>query len=198
MSNPYRCSRRLSWPKLTMSTRPDYQTSWDRHPASEQQIENSTAARAYAPEWTAPPDTRADMLDRAADLMEQYLPEPWSFARSWKTVRDASPRSGKVDFPLPALQAREHFSKPVVLPGPTGESNELSLHGRGVFACISPWNFPLAIFTGQVTAALAAGNTVLTKPAEQTPAIAAFTTRLLHQAGVPRAALQLLPGTELR
>ena len=93
-----------------------------------------------------------------------------------------------------ALQAREHFSQPILMPGPTGESNELSLHGKGVFACISPWNFPLAIFTGQVTAALAAGNTVLAKPAEQTPAIAALATRLLHQAGVPVAALQLLPG----
>ena len=80
------------------------------------------------------------------------------------------------------------------MPGPTGETNELSLHGRGVFACISPWNFPLAIFTGQVAAALAAGNTVLAKPADQTPAIAALAVRLMHEAGVPREALQFLPG----
>ena len=71
------------------------------------------------------------------------------------------------------------------LEGPTGESNELSLHGRGVFACISPWNFPLAIFAGQVTAALAAGNAVVAKPAEPTPLIAARFVKLLHEAGVP-------------
>jgi RHH-type proline utilization regulon transcriptional repressor/proline dehydrogenase/delta 1-pyrroline-5-carboxylate dehydrogenase len=168
--------------------------------ANEQQIESSiAAARAYAPEWDrVPPDTRADMLDRAADLMEQNLPELMVLCsrEAGKTVRDAIAEVREaVDFArYYALQTREHFCKPLVLPGPTGESNELSLHGRGVFACISPWNFPLAIFTGQVAAALAAGNTVLVKPAEQTPAIAAFATRLLHQAGIPRAALQLLPG----
>jgi RHH-type proline utilization regulon transcriptional repressor/proline dehydrogenase/delta 1-pyrroline-5-carboxylate dehydrogenase len=93
-----------------------------------------------------------------------------------------------------AVQARQHFDAPQRLPGPTGEVNELSLHGRGVFVCISPWNFPLAIFTGQVAAALAAGNTVLAKPAEQTPAVAAYAVGLLHQAGVPREALQFVPG----
>ena len=79
------------------------------------------------------------------------------------------------------------------LDGPTGEFNELSLHGRGVFACISPWNFPLAIFAGQVTAALAAGNAVVAKPAEPTPLIAARFVRLLHEAGVPPHALHLVP-----
>jgi RHH-type proline utilization regulon transcriptional repressor/proline dehydrogenase/delta 1-pyrroline-5-carboxylate dehydrogenase len=82
----------------------------------------------------------------------------------------------------------------VALPGPTGERNEISLHGRGVFLCISPWNFPLAIFTGQVAAALAAGNAVIAKPAEQTGLIAAEAVRLLHQAGVPGDVLHLLPG----
>ena len=72
-----------------------------------------------------------------------------------------------------------------MLPAPAGEANELTLHGRGVFACISPWNFPLSIFTGQVAAALAAGNSVIAKPAEQTPLIAATAIRLLHEAGVP-------------
>jgi RHH-type transcriptional regulator, proline utilization regulon repressor / proline dehydrogenase / delta 1-pyrroline-5-carboxylate dehydrogenase len=80
------------------------------------------------------------------------------------------------------------------LPGPTGERNQIQLHGRGVFACISPWNFPLAIFTGQVSAALAAGNAVVAKPAEQTPLIAAAAVRILHDAGVPPDALHLLPG----
>jgi RHH-type proline utilization regulon transcriptional repressor/proline dehydrogenase/delta 1-pyrroline-5-carboxylate dehydrogenase len=82
----------------------------------------------------------------------------------------------------------------VQLPGPTGERNEITLHGRGAFACISPWNFPLAIFTGQVAAALAAGNTVLAKPAEQTPIMAAWAVQLLHEAGVPGDVLHLLPG----
>src|SRR4029077_19804485 len=81
------------------------------------------------------------------------------------------------------------------LPGATGERNELSLRGRGVFACIAPWNFPLSIFSGQVAAALAAGNAVLAKPAEQTPLIAAAAVRLLHEAGIPGDVLHLLPGT---
>ncbi|WP_374574687.1 bifunctional proline dehydrogenase/L-glutamate gamma-semialdehyde dehydrogenase PutA [Phenylobacterium sp.] len=93
-----------------------------------------------------------------------------------------------------AQQAERLFAAPEVLKGPVGETNELSLHGRGVFVCISPWNFPLAIFTGQVAAALAAGNTVLAKPAEQTPIIAAEAVRLFHAAGVPADVLHLLPG----
>ena len=80
------------------------------------------------------------------------------------------------------------------MPGPTGERNALRLSGRGVFLCISPWNFPIAIFTGQIAAALAAGNTVLAKPAEQTALVAARVVALLFQAGVPRSALQFLPG----
>ena len=80
------------------------------------------------------------------------------------------------------------------MPGPTGESNVLGLRGRGVFVAISPWNFPLAIFTGQITAALMAGNTVVAKPAEQTPLIAFEAVRLLHEAGVPASALHLVPG----
>jgi RHH-type proline utilization regulon transcriptional repressor/proline dehydrogenase/delta 1-pyrroline-5-carboxylate dehydrogenase len=92
-----------------------------------------------------------------------------------------------------ALRARKQFANPERLEGPTGEVNELTLQGRGVFACISPWNFPLAIFAGQVTAALAAGNTVVAKPAEPTPLIAARFVRLLHAAGIPLRALHLIP-----
>ena len=84
------------------------------------------------------------------------------------------------------------------MPGPTGESNELTLHGRGVFACISPWNFPLAIFAGQIAAALAAGNAVAAKPAEQTPLVAWAAVKLLHHAGVPPSVLQFLPGDGAR
>ncbi len=93
-----------------------------------------------------------------------------------------------------AARAREHFVAPRELSGPTGERNTWSLGGRGVFACISPWNFPLSIFVGQITAALAAGNAVAAKPAEQTPLIAARAIELLHQAGVPHDVLALLPG----
>src|SRR4030095_5064117 len=93
-----------------------------------------------------------------------------------------------------AVEALRHFDGPAALPSPTGESNTLTLHGRGVFACISPWNFPLAIFTGPVAAALAAGNAVAAKPAEQTPLTAALAVRCLLEGGVPANALALLPG----
>jgi RHH-type proline utilization regulon transcriptional repressor/proline dehydrogenase/delta 1-pyrroline-5-carboxylate dehydrogenase len=90
--------------------------------------------------------------------------------------------------------AETKFAGPEILKGPVGEVNSLELRGRGAFVCISPWNFPLAIFTGQVAAALAAGNAVLAKPAEQTPLIAAEAVRLYHRAGLPPALLALLPG----
>jgi len=91
-------------------------------------------------------------------------------------------------------QAVTHFSSPQSMPGPTGEDNQLRLMGRGVFVCISPWNFPLAIFTGQIAAALVAGNTVIAKPAEQTPLIALFVSQLFAKAGVPENVYQCLPG----
>src|SRR4029077_19066541 len=94
-----------------------------------------------------------------------------------------------------AVRARADFAGPERLPGPAGESNEIELRGRGVFACISPWNFALAIFTGQIAAALAAGNAVVAKPAEQTPLSAAAAVRLLLEAGIPGEVLHLLPGT---
>src|SRR3981189_1099228 len=84
-----------------------------------------------------------------------------------------------------ALQARQHFAEPRLLPGPAGARNEMQLPGRGVFACISPWNFPLAIFSGQVAAALAAGNTVIAKPAEQTPRVGLRAIEILREAGIP-------------
>src|SRR4029450_4978939 len=93
-----------------------------------------------------------------------------------------------------AVQARAQFGTPLSLPEPTGEANEISLHGRGVFACISPWNFPLAIFTGQVAAGLAAGNAVIAKPADQTVLIGHAAVKLLHEAGVPEGVLQFVPG----
>ena len=165
-----------------------------------EELEHATAdACSFHAQWDrTPASERAAMLERAADLMEENTPEFMALCarEAGKTVHDAIAEVREaVDFlRYYALQARKHFDAPLVMPGPTGERNELSLHGRGTFACISPWNFPLAIFTGQVSAALAAGNCVLAKPADQTPAIAALTVNTLHRAGVPRAALQLIPG----
>lgn len=94
-----------------------------------------------------------------------------------------------------AAQGRRSFDEAgTVLPGPTGEKNVFTLGSRGVFVCISPWNFPLAIFTGQIVAALMAGNAVIAKPAEQTPLVATLAVKLMHKAGVPESALTLLPG----
>ncbi len=141
---------------------------------------------------------RAAVLDRIADLYEEHCAELMAICsrEAGKTLHDgiAEVREA-VDFlRYYAMQARRHMAEPMVMPGPTGEHNELRLHGRGVFVCISPWNFPLAIFTGQVCAALVAGNAVIAKPAEQTPIVATRAVELMHQAGIPKAVLQCLPG----
>jgi RHH-type proline utilization regulon transcriptional repressor/proline dehydrogenase/delta 1-pyrroline-5-carboxylate dehydrogenase len=93
-----------------------------------------------------------------------------------------------------AAEAERLLAGPMPLPSPAGETDHLELHGRGVFVCISPWNFPLAIFTGQLAAALAAGNAVIAKPAEQTPRIAEAAVNLFYEAGLPRDVLQLVQG----
>jgi RHH-type proline utilization regulon transcriptional repressor/proline dehydrogenase/delta 1-pyrroline-5-carboxylate dehydrogenase len=168
--------------------------------ATAAQVEAALAAAAGAQAgWNdAGALARAATLERAADLFESSLPEfvAMCVREAGKTVPDSVAEVREaVDFlRYYAARAREDFGVPVRLPGPTGESNEISLHGRGVFACISPWNFPLAIFTGQVAAALAAGNAVVAKPAEQTPLVAAQAVRLLLQAGVPAEVLHFLPG----
>jgi RHH-type proline utilization regulon transcriptional repressor/proline dehydrogenase/delta 1-pyrroline-5-carboxylate dehydrogenase len=165
-----------------------------------EELERATAdACAFSRDWDrTPARERAAMLEQAADLMEENAAEFMALCcrEAGKTIDDAVAEVREaVDFlRYYALQARQRFDAPLVLPGPTGEYNELSLHGKGVVACISPWNFPLAIFTGQVSAALAAGNCVLAKPADQTPAVAALAVQTLHRAGIPRAALQLVPG----
>ncbi len=157
-------------------------------------------AVASAPAWERmPAGERAAILEHAADLFESRrggLMAPIireggrTIPAALAEVREA------VDYlRYYAERARADFAVPERLPGPTGERNELALHGRGVFACISPWNFPLAIFTGQVAAALAAGNAAVAKPAEQTPLVAAAAVRLMHEAGIPGDALHLLPGT---
>jgi RHH-type proline utilization regulon transcriptional repressor/proline dehydrogenase/delta 1-pyrroline-5-carboxylate dehydrogenase len=141
---------------------------------------------------------RAAALERAADLLEMRRARFIHLMQSegGKTIDDAvSEVREAADFcRYYAAEGRRRFSASEILPGPTGESNTLALTGRGVFVAISPWNFPLAIFMGQIAAALMAGNCVVAKPAEQTPLIAAETVRLLHEAGVPATALHLVPG----
>ncbi|MEH6467745.1 MAG: L-glutamate gamma-semialdehyde dehydrogenase, partial [Porticoccus sp.] len=138
------------------------------------------------------------ILDRMAELLEQQRPSLMGLIckEAGRTIPDAlSEVREAIDFcRYYALQARQYFSEPVHLPGPTGEDNQLSLHGRGVFLCISPWNFPLAIFTGQIAAALVAGNTVIAKPAECTPLVSTLAVQLFLQAGIPPNVLHLVPG----
>jgi RHH-type proline utilization regulon transcriptional repressor/proline dehydrogenase/delta 1-pyrroline-5-carboxylate dehydrogenase len=142
-------------------------------------------------------ERRADILERTAELLEASRGRLIALLHSegGKTLDDAlSEVREAVDYcRYYAAEARRTL-KPQPMPGPTGESNELHYRGRGIFVCISPWNFPLAIFLGQVAAALAAGNSVVAKPAEQTPLIAAEAVRALHQAGVPASALHLVAG----
>lgn len=160
----------------------------------------AAVARSHAAfaAWRATPvSARAAMLRAAADAMQAEMPRLCALLvkearKTWgdcvAEVREA------VDYLRYYANEAERIMQPVALPGPTGESNELRLAPRGAWVCISPWNFPLAIFTGQVAAALATGNTVLAKPADQTPAIAHEAVKLLHAAGVPQDALQLLHG----
>ncbi|WP_073975732.1 bifunctional proline dehydrogenase/L-glutamate gamma-semialdehyde dehydrogenase PutA [Erythrobacter donghaensis] len=171
-----------------------------RRDATAQEVEAAfTRAAAIQPGWDAlGGERRALLLENAADLFEAHTAEFLSLCQreAGKTLLDSVLELREaVDFlRYYAAEARRQFAAPVMLPGPTGEENSLSLHGRGVFATISPWNFPLAIFIGMASAALAAGNTVIAKPAEQTPLIAALAVKLCHEAGIPPEALQLLPG----
>jgi len=156
------------------------------------------AAQAGFADWAAKDvRRRAAALERASDLLEARRGRLIALmqAEAGKTLDDAVAEVREaVDFcRYYAFEARQSLV-PQALPGPTGESNMLALRGRGVFVCISPWNFPLSIFLGQVSAALVAGNAVVAKPAEQTPLIAAEAVRILHEAGIPPQALQLVPG----
>lgn len=156
-------------------------------------------ARAGFRHWShVPVGPRAACLDRAAKQMEAEAPRLLGLlqAEAGKTLEDAVGEWREaIDFcRYYAHEARRRFATSAVMRGPTGEDNLLNCHGRGVFLCISPWNFPLSIFVGQVAAALVAGNSVLAKPAEQTPLIAALVVDLFHAAGVPGSALHFLPG----
>jgi RHH-type proline utilization regulon transcriptional repressor/proline dehydrogenase/delta 1-pyrroline-5-carboxylate dehydrogenase len=169
------------------------------HEATVDDIENALANAVSATTGWANTavSERAACLERVADLFENNKPALMTLLcrEGGKQIVDcASEVREAVDFcRYYALRAR-HDLLPQHLIGPTGEFNQLSLHPRGVMLCISPWNFPLAIFIGQVVAALVCGNTVIAKPAEQTPLIAKEAVRLLHAAGIPGAVLQLLPG----
>jgi len=156
------------------------------------------AARAGFFGWSATSvEMRALAIERAADLIEARRGPLIALLQSeaGKTLDDALAeiREAADLCRYYARQARE-ICRETALPGPTGEENSLRRIGRGVFVCISPWNFPLAIFIGQIAAALVAGNSVAAKPAEQTPLVAFEAVKLLLEAGVPRAALQFLPG----
>ena len=159
----------------------------------------STGQAAFHHRDQTPAETRAQCLEKMADPLERDMARLMTIAikEAGKSLPNAiSEVREAVDFcRYYAQQARKDFAEPTTLPGPTGELNQWSLHGRGVMICISPWNFPLAIFLGEVTAALAAGNTVIAKPAEQTALIAFAATELLHEAGIPKDVVQLLPGT---
>jgi RHH-type proline utilization regulon transcriptional repressor/proline dehydrogenase/delta 1-pyrroline-5-carboxylate dehydrogenase len=156
-------------------------------------------ARAAQPAWDrAGGPARAQVLRAMADALEANIERLIAILsrEAGKTLSDgiAEVREA-VDFcRYYAVLAEDQFGAGEILKGPVGETNSLRLAGRGVFVCISPWNFPLAIFTGQIAAALAAGNAVLAKPAEQTPLIAHEAVKLYHAAGLDPRLLALLPG----
>ncbi|SFN18278.1 L-proline dehydrogenase /delta-1-pyrroline-5-carboxylate dehydrogenase [Dokdonella immobilis] len=164
-------------------------------PTLDKALANAVAAQ---PGWDAlPAASRAKILEHTADLLEARRAEFIALCvrEAGKTMSAAIAEVREAaDFcRYYGAMARKLFAQPEVLPGPTGESNELFLHGRGVFVCISPWNFPLAIFMGQVAAALAAGNSVISKPADQTTLVGYAAVKLLHEAGVPADVLQFVP-----
>jgi RHH-type proline utilization regulon transcriptional repressor/proline dehydrogenase/delta 1-pyrroline-5-carboxylate dehydrogenase len=155
------------------------------------------ARQAYLA-WSARPVTeRAGCLRELAAQLTKSRDELLGLLmrEGGKTLMDALAEWREaIDFCHYYASEAERLCLPLELPAISGESNRLTLHGRGVFLCISPWNFPLAIFIGQVAAALAAGNSVIAKPASQTPLVAFRAVELAWQAGIPRAVLQLLPG----
>ncbi|WP_346797766.1 bifunctional proline dehydrogenase/L-glutamate gamma-semialdehyde dehydrogenase PutA [Halomonas sp. Bachu 37] len=157
------------------------------------------AAWAAFPRWEATPVAeRAAILRRLGDLMEEHMAELMTLCsrEGGKLLTDGVDEIKEaVDFcRYYAMRAEQMFGEITELPGPTGESNRLMMGGKGVFAAISPWNFPVAIFCGQVVATAVAGNTVLAKPAEQTSIVAHRVIELLYEAGMPRDVVQLLPG----
>lgn len=168
--------------------------------ANEQAIEQALASASTAfPSWCRTPvEQRASALQKLADLLEEHRDELIALCtrEAGKSLQDGIDEVREaVDFcRYYAINAKQMMSQPELMQGPTGELNELFLQGRGVFICISPWNFPLAIFLGQISAALATGNTVIAKPAEQTCLIGFRAVQLAHEAGIPKDVLHFLPG----
>ncbi|MEI8295535.1 MAG: L-glutamate gamma-semialdehyde dehydrogenase [Alphaproteobacteria bacterium] len=165
-------------------------------PVSPNPADIDTAEGAFAAWSQTSVVARNQILHRLADLLESHAVELMQILaeEGGKTINDAmSEFREAVDFcRYYGNLAEQMMQSSTTLPGPTGELNQLSLHARGIFVCISPWNFPLAIFLGQVVAALATGNVVLAKHASQTPRIASRVVELAYEAGIPGAALQLL------
>ena len=167
--------------------------------STEVQVDHAlTTAHDYRYAWAIQPVAlRAQVIEQAADLLEAHCEELMFLCihEAGRGIKDSlsEVREAVDSCRYYAQQARETLT-PQAMNGPTGESNTLNTHGRGVMVCISPWNFPVAIFTSQVIAALVAGNTVIAKPAHQTPLTAMCVVERLHEAGVPVDALQLLPG----
>ncbi|MGE4373931.1 MAG: bifunctional proline dehydrogenase/L-glutamate gamma-semialdehyde dehydrogenase PutA [Xanthobacter sp.] len=158
-----------------------------------------TCTKASQPAWDATSTVeRAAIFERIASMMEEQMPELMAICtrEAGKTIADgvAEVREA-VDFlRYYARCARHDIQSPIEMPASGGKMAHIEMRGRGVFVCISPWNFPLAIFTGQIAAALAAGNAVIAKPAEQTSLMAARVVQMFHKAGVPADVLALLPG----
>lgn len=171
--------------------------------ANSDDVENALAtAVSFQRHWAnTDVKTRASYLEACADALENHYDELLMLLmrEAGKTLNDAIAEVREaVDFcRYYAIEAMEKIAEPISFQGYTGETNQLFYQARGPMLCISPWNFPLAIFAGQIVACLAAGNTVISKPAEQTPLIAALAVKLFHQAGIPKEALQLLPGDGL-
>ncbi len=167
------------------------------HKASEKQIIQALeSACSFSHEWgNTNAEIRADAVSKVGDVLHENRFELYSLLmrEAGKNIDDAiSEVREAIDFARYYAAQALRLSEPIKMPGYTGESNHISLHGRGTFVCISPWNFPLAIFAGQILAALASGNTVIAKAAENTTLIAAFAVRLMHKAGIPNKALQFV------
>ena len=175
---------------------PDIQAPWF---SADEALARLDQAHQALPQWRGlSMEARADLIEKAADLIEDKTE---SFVRliaqeAGRTWQDglSEVREG-VDFLRYYADQARTMNAPIELPGPTGESNRYWVQGKGVFVCIAPWNFPLAIFVGQVSAALVTGNTVLAKPAEATPRTAAYACKLLHAAGIPESVLHCIPGS---
>ena len=166
--------------------------------AEQQQIAQAleVAYENYRSWRDKPVSERADCLRKTADLMEQNKSELMAICtlEAGKTIQDGIDEIREaVDFLRYYANQAELQLEEIVLPGPTGQKDTIKLEGRGVFACISPWNFPLAIFTGQIAAALAAGNAVISKPAGQTTLIGYMAIKLFHEAGIPTNILHFVP-----